>query len=186
MVVKTFMLWAVVSLVVASCFLATSTPPRTGHPELRASGEDPRGKFAEYRLGDTAIRFYEEVFPEERKRWAWEGYGVDGGCPQTVLSAVEITAVSGNYALPEKLVTDLGNPSIEHARVRQNGTLLELAMSNSDGAGGHHVLYQIDLARSKARRFVRMVIEDEPRETHGWTAIDKGTKKRGWGSSPPR
>jgi hypothetical protein len=74
------------------------------------------------------------------------------------------------------MVNDLGNPNIGHVRVRQNGKLLELSMTNSDGAGGHFVLFQVDLAKAQARRFVRMVIEDNSTKTHDWTAIRKHGK----------
>ena len=135
-----------------------------------------RGKFQYYYVGPTTIRFYELELPEERKHEPWTGYGVDGGFPQTVVSALEITGASGTYSLPADMVNDLGNPNIGHVRVRQNGKLLELSMTNSDGAGGHHVLFQIDLAKAQARRFVRMVIEDDFTKTHNWMAIRKHGK----------
>ena len=106
----------------------------------------------------------------------WTGYGVDGGFPETIMSALEITNTSGTYSLPVGMVNDLGNPNIEHVHVRQNENLLEIRMINSDGAGGHHVLFQVDLAQTKARRFVRMAIEDDLSKTHDWTAIKKRKK----------
>ena len=134
------------------------------------------GKFQDYYVGPTTIRFYELELPEERKHEPWTGYGVDGGFPQTVVSALEITGASGTCSLPVDMVNDLGNPNIGHVRVRQNGKLLELSMTNSDGAGGHHVLFQVDLEKAQARRFVRMVIEDDFTKTHDWTAIRKHGK----------
>ena len=129
------------------------------------------GKFKDYYAETTTIRFYELELPEERKRDPWKGYGVDGGFPKTVVSALKITDASGSYSLPADMVEDLGNPNIGHVRVRQNGKLLELSMTNSDGAGGHFVLFQVDLEKAQARRFVRMVIEDNFTKTHDWTAI---------------
>ena len=135
-----------------------------------------RGKFQDYYAGTTTTRFYETELPEERKHDPWKGYGVDGGFPQTVVAALKIMDASGSYSLPADMVEDLGNPNIGHVGVRQNGKLLELSMTNSDGAGGHHVLFQIDLAIAQARRFVRMVIEDDFTKTHDWTAIRKHGK----------
>ena len=140
------------------------------------SSTAPVGKFKDYFIGPIKIRFHEEKLPENRKSDPWTGYGVDGGFPQTVLSALKITDASGSYSLPVDMVNDLGNPNIGHVRVRQNGKLLELSMTNSDGAGGHHVLFQIDLAKNQARRFVRMVIEDDFTKTHDWMAIRKHGK----------
>jgi hypothetical protein len=68
-------------------------------------------------------------------------------------------------------VNDLGNPNIGHVHVRQNGKLLELSMNNSDGAGGHNALFKVDLAKARACRFVRVVIEDDFTKTHDWTKI---------------
>jgi hypothetical protein len=131
------------------------------------------GKFKDYYAGTTTIRFYESELSEDCKHDPWAGYGVDGGFPETVVSALEITGAFGTYSLPTDMVEDLGDPNIGHVRVQQNGKLLELTMTNSDGAGGHHVLFQIDLAKAQARRFVRMVIEDDFTKTHDWTVITK-------------
>ena len=129
------------------------------------------GKFQDYYAGTTTIRFHELELPEERKHEPWKGYGADGGFPKTVVSALKIMDASGSYSLPVDMVNDLGDPNIGHVRVRQNGKLLELSMSNSDGAGGHFVLFQVDLEKAQARRFVRMVIEDDFTKTHAWTAM---------------
>jgi hypothetical protein len=98
---------------------------------------------------------------------------VDGGFPGTVVSALEITDAVGIYSFPADMVNDLGNPNIGHMHVRKNGKLLEIGMSNSDGAGGHQVLFQVDLAQSKARRFVKVAIDDDRTKTHDWTAMTK-------------
>jgi hypothetical protein len=135
------------------------------------SSTAPAGKFKDYFIGPIKIRFHEEKLPGNRKLDPWTGYGVDGGFPQTVVSSLEITDASGTYSLPADMVNDLGNPNIGHVRVRQNGKLLELSMTNSDGAGGHHVLFQVDLEKARACRFVRVVIEDDFTKTHDWTAI---------------
>ena len=144
------------------------------------SSTAPAGKFKDYLIGSITIRFHEEKLPENRKRDPWTGYGVDGGFPQTVVSSLEITDASGTYSLPAGMVDDLGNPNIGCVRVRQNGKLLELSMTNSDGAGGHHVLFQVDLEKARACRFVRVVIEDDFTKTHDWTAIKnhEGTKRK--------
>ena len=134
------------------------------------------GKFQDYYAGSTTIRFHELELPEERKHEPWKGYGVDGGFPKTIVSALKITNASGSYSLPVGMVNDLGDPNIGHVRVRQNGKLLELSMTNSDGAGGHFVLFQVDLEKAQARRFVRMVIEDDFTKTHDWTAISNDEK----------
>ncbi len=158
-----------------------------GIPE---TGDDQDGQYAEYSIEDTSIRFTESIFPEKGKRWTglqrflnhlhghhkfdlWKGYGVDGGFPDTILSGLEISDSSASYLLPEDLFKDIGNPNVEHVRMRRKGNQLELAMCNSDGAGGHYVLYQVDLAKAKARRYVREVINDEFTKTHGWTAMMK-------------
>ena len=137
-----------------------------------------KGKFKDYFIGTAKIRFHEAELPEERKRDPWTGYGVDGGFPQTIVSGLKIT---GAYSLTADLVNDLGNPNIGHVRVRQNGKLLALSMTNSDGAGGHNALFQVDLAKAQARRFVEMAIDDSPTKTHDWTAITKRkeTKRKG-------
>jgi hypothetical protein len=143
------------------------------HVEMWRRGED---KFKDYFVGTVRIRFHERQLPTERKRAMWTGYGVDGGFPETIISALEITDTSGTYSLPAGMVNDLGNPNIGHVHVRRNEKLLEIRMINSDGAGGHHVLFQVDLAQAKARRFVRVAIEDDLSETHDWTAIKKRKK----------
>ncbi len=131
--------------------------------------------FAEYRIGKLIVRFTESKFADKRE---WTGYGVDGGSPETILSGLMISRPSGNYTLPDNMVTDLGNPNIERYRTRLKGKQLELAMVNGDGAGGHFVLYQIDLAKAKARRYVREVINDEFTRTHDWTALTKVKKTK--------
>lgn len=163
-----------------------------GIPE---TGEDQGGQYAEYSIEDTSMRFTESIFPEKRKRWKWwqrflnhlhglhkfdlwKGYGVDGGFPDTLLSGLEISDSSASYLLPDEMVTDLGNPNIERVRTRRKGNQIDLAMCNSDGAGGHFVLYQIDLAKAKARRYVREVIDDEFTRTHDWTQIKKVQKSK--------
>ena len=122
-------------------------------------------------MGTIKIRFHEAELQEDHKHEPWKGYGVDGGFPKTVVAALKIMDASGSYSLPVDMVNDLGDPNIGHVRVRQNGKLLELSMTNSDGAGGHFVLFQVDLEKAQARRFVRMVIEDNFTKTHDWTTI---------------
>ncbi len=134
------------------------------------------GKFKDYFLESIKIRYHEAELPEERKREPWTGYGVDGGFPETVVSALKIMDASVSYSLPVGMVNDLGNPNIGYVRVRQKGKLLELSMTNSDGAGGHHVLFEVDLEKAQACRFVRMVIEDDFTKTHDWMAIRKHGK----------
>ena len=129
--------------------------------------------FAEYRIGKLIVRFTESKFAAKRE---WTGYGVDGGSPETILSGLMISRPSGNYTLPDNMVTDLGNPNIERYRTRLKGKQLELAIVNGDG--GHFVLYQIDLAQAKARRYVREVINDEFTRTHDWTALTKVKKTK--------
>ncbi|SVC63313.1 uncharacterized protein METZ01_LOCUS316167 [marine metagenome] len=136
------------------------------------------GKFKDYFVGTVKIRLHEAELQEEHKHEPWKGYGVDGGFPKTIVSALKITNASGSYSLPVGMVNDLGDPNIGHVRVRQNGKLLELSMTNSDGAGGHHVLFEVDLEKAQARRFVRMVIEDDFTKTHDWTVIRKNKKKQ--------
>ena len=126
--------------------------------------------FKDYSIGTIKVRVHEAELSEDRKRVPWTGYGVDGGFPKTVVSALEITDASGTYSLPADMVDDLGNPS-GHGHVRLNEKLLELSMSNSDGAGWHQVLFQVDLAKARACRFVRVVIEDDFTKTHDWTKI---------------
>ena len=163
------------------------------------SSTAPAGKFKDYFIGSIKIRFHEVELPEDRKRVPWTGYGVDGGFPGTVVTAVEITNASGTYSLPADMVDDLGNPNIGHVHVRQNGTLLELSMNNSDGAGGHNALFQVDLAKAQACRFVKVAIDDDHTKTHDWTAIknheetkrkspakEKGAKKAGDRVRDPR
>ena len=137
------------------------------------SSTTSNGKFKDYFVGTVKIRFHEAELQEDHRHEPWKGYGVDGGFPKTVVAALKIMDASGSYSLPVDMVNDLGNPNIGHVRVRQNGKLLELSMTNSDGAGGHHVLFQIDLAKAQARRFVRMVIEADFTKTHDWTTIRK-------------
>ena len=126
--------------------------------------------FAEYRVGKLKVRFTESKFSGKGE---WTGYGVDGGSPDTILSGLKLSVPSGNYLLPEKMVTDLGNPNIGHVGTRLQGNQLDLAMVNGDGAGGHFVLYQIDLVKAKARRYVREVINDEFTRTHDWIPLKK-------------
>ena len=140
------------------------------------SSTTSNGKFKDYFVGTVKIRFHETELQEEHKHEPWKGYGVDGGFPKTVVVALKIMDASGSYSLPVDMVNDLGDPNIGHVRVRQNGKLLELSMTNSDGAGGHFVLFQVDLEKAQARRFVRMVIEDDFTKTHDWTAISNDEK----------
>ena len=140
------------------------------------SSTTSNGKFKDYFVGTVKIRFHEAELQEDHKHEPWKGYGVDGGFPKTVVAALKIMDASGSYSLPVDMVNDLGDPNIGHVRVRQNGKLLELSMTNSDGAGGHFVLFQVDLEKAQARRFVRMVIEDDFTKTHDWTAISNDEK----------
>jgi hypothetical protein len=163
-----------------------------GIPE---TGDDLDGQYAEYAIEDTRILFRQSKFPEKRKRWKllqrflnhlyghhkfdlWKGYGTDGGFPNTILSGLEVSDSSANYLLPKDLFKDIGNPNVRHVRTRRKGNQIDLAMVNSDGAGGHFVLYQIDLAKAKARRYVRYVINDEFIRTHDWTALTKVKKAK--------
>ena len=134
------------------------------------TGKVAGNSFAEYRVGKMTVRFTEAKFSGKGE---WTGYGVDGGSPDRILSSLKIWTPSGNFALPEKMVTDLGNPNIVNCRTRLQGKQLDLAMVNSDGSGGHFVLYQIDLAKAKTRRFVREVINDEFTRTHDWIPLMK-------------
>ena len=134
------------------------------------TGKVAGNAFAEYHVGKLTVRFTESKFSGKGE---WTGYGVDGGSPETILSGLNVSAPSGNYALPEKMVTDLGNPNIKCYRTRLQGKQLDLAMVNGDGAGGHFVLYQIDLVQAKARRYVREVINDEFTRTHDWIPLKK-------------
>ena len=140
------------------------------------SSTTSNGKFNDYFVGTVKIRFHEAELQEDHKHEPWKGYGADGGFPKTVVAALKIMDASGSYSLPVDMVNDLGDPNIGHVRVRQNGKLLELSMTNSDGAGGHFVLFQVDLEKAQARRFVRMVIEDDFTKTHDWTAISNDEK----------
>ena len=137
------------------------------------TGEEFAERFKDYFVGTIKIRFHQAELSEDRKRVPWTGYGVDGGFPGTVVTAVEITNASGTYSLPANMVNDLGNPNIGHVHVRQNGKLLELSMNNSDGAGGHNALFKVDLAKAQACRFVKVAIDDDHTKTHDWTALKK-------------
>ena len=137
------------------------------------TGEEFAERFKDYFVGTIKIRFHQAELSEDRKRVPWTGYGVDGGFPGTVVTAVEITNASGTYSLPANMVNDLGNPDIGHVHVRQNGKLLELSMNNSDGAGGHNALFQVDLAKAQACRSVKVAIDDDHTKTHDWTALKK-------------
>jgi hypothetical protein len=137
------------------------------------TGKEFAERFKDYFVGTIKIRFHQAELSEDRKRVPWTGYGVDGGFPGTVVTAVEITNASGTYSLPANMVNDLGNPNIGHVHVRQNGKLLELSMNNSDGAGGHNALFKVDLAKAQACRFVKVAIDDDHTKTHDWTALKK-------------
>jgi hypothetical protein len=145
-------------------------------PQLETEG--PASSFKDYFAGTIKVRVHEAELSEDCKGVPWTGYGVDGGFPETVVTAVEITNNSGTYSLPADMVDDLGNPN-GHVHLRLNGSpavlraeeLLELSMSNSDGAGAHQVLFQVDLAKGQARRFVEMAIDDNPTKTHDWTEM---------------
>jgi len=63
-------------------------------------------------VGTVKARVHEAELSEDRKRVPWTGYGVDGGFPGTVVTAVEITNLSGPYDLPADMVDDLGNPTL--------------------------------------------------------------------------
>ena len=137
------------------------------------TGEEFAEKFKDYFVGTIKIRFHQAELSEDRKRVPWTGYGVDGGFPRTVVTAVEITNASGTYSLPANMVNDLGDPNIGHVHVRQNGKLLELSMNGSDGAGGYDALFKVDLAKAQACRFVKVAIDDDHTKTHDWTALKK-------------
>jgi hypothetical protein len=100
-------------LIVATLLLVGGCSPTTSD-----------GKSKDYFAGTIKIRFHEAELPEKRKRDPWTGYGVDGGFPETVVSALKITDASGSYSLPVDMVNDLGNPNIGHVRVWQIGDLL--------------------------------------------------------------
>ena len=77
------------------------------------------------------------------------GWMADFQKRSTVVTAGEITNASGTCYLPADMVDDLGNPN-GHGHFRLNEKLLELSMINSDGAGGHQVLFQVDLEKAQA------------------------------------
>ena len=82
------------------------------------TGKVAGNAFAEYRVGKLTVLFTESKFSG---KGGWTGYGVDGGSPDRILSNLKISTPSGNYALPEKMVTDLGNPNIGHVKTRLKG-----------------------------------------------------------------
>ena len=166
---KQLLVSIIATLPLVACTPALHQAVKTGE-ELET--ENPASSFKDFFVGTVKVRVHKAQLSEDRKRVPWTGYGVDGGFPGTVVTAVEISNTSGTYDLPADMVDDLGNPN-GHGHVRQNGKLLELSMSNSDGAGGHHVLFQVDLEKAQARRFVEMAIDDNPTKTHDWTAITK-------------
>lgn len=141
--------------------------------ELKAEEADSREKFKDYYLGPLKVRFRESELSSERKQLPWTGYGVDGGHPDTFIHSFDVSDESGAYSVPAELVNDLGNPNIEHVRAKQTGNLLDLSMTNRDGAGGYSVLFQINTAEYKVRRFVRKVIDDDMTKTHDWTPLCK-------------
>jgi len=143
------------------------------HRELKEAGVVPGVKMRDYQVGAVKIRFRASELSNERKEEPWNGYGVDGGHPDTVIHSLDVSDESGTYSVPAELINDLGNPNIEHVRARQTGNLLDLSMTNSDGAGGHHVLFQVNTSDYKVRRFVRMVIEDDMQKTHDWMPLKK-------------
>ena len=143
------------------------------HRELKKEGAVPGVKMSEYEVGALSVRFRSSELSNESRVDPWTGYGVDGGHPDTVIHSLDVSDGSGTYSVPAELVNDLGNPNIEGVRTRQTGNLLDLAMTNSDGAGGHHVLFQINTAEYKVRRFVRKVIDDDMTKTHDWTPLRK-------------
>lgn len=130
-------------------------------------------KMSDYEVGALTVRFRSSELSKERKNSPWTGYGVDGGHPDTVIHSLDVSDGTGSYSVPGQLVNDLGNPNIQGVRTRQTGNLLDLAMTNSDGAGGHHVLFQINTAEYKVRRFVRKVIDEDMSKTHDWTPLRK-------------
>ncbi len=176
--------------IIATLALVGCTPAL--HQAVKTSEElEPEelaSSFKDCFVGTVKVRVHEAELSEDRKRVPWTGYGVDGGFPGTVVTAVEITNAFGTYDLPAGMVDDLGNPN-GHVHVRLIGSptatraeeRLEFSMSNSDGAGGYEVLFQVDLAKARARRFVEIAIDDNPTKTHDWTAITKRkeTKRKG-------
>ena len=143
------------------------------HRELKKEGVVPGVKMSDYQVGALTVRFRSSELSDERKEDPWTGYGVDGGHPDTVIHSLDVSDESGTYSVPAELVNDLGDPNIEHVRARQTGNLLDLSMTNSDGAGGHSVLFQINTSEYKVRRFVRKVIDDDMTKTHDWTPLRK-------------
>ena len=143
------------------------------HRELKKEGVVPGVKMSDYQVGTLSVRFRSSELSDERKEDPWTGYGVDGGHPDTVIHSLDLSDGSGTYSVPAELVNDLGNPNIEGVRTRQTGNLLDLSMTNSDGAGGHSVLFQINVAEYKVRRFVRKVIDEDMTKTHDWLPLRK-------------
>jgi hypothetical protein len=185
LLLNTSLFLVIATLALVGCDPALHQAVKTGE-ELET--EELASSFKDYFVGTVKARVYEAELSEDRKRVPWTGYGVDGGFPGTVVTAIEITNASGTYDLPADMVDDLGNPN-GHVHVRLIGSptatraeeRLEFSMSNSDGAGGYQVLFQVDLAKAQARRFVEIAIDDNPTRTHDWTAITKRkeTKRKG-------
>ena len=104
----------IATLVFVGCTPALHEAVKTGE-ELET--EEPASSFKDYFVGTVKVRVHEAELSEDRKRVPWTGYGVDGGFPGTVVTAVEITNASGTYDLPADMVDDLGNPN-GHGHVR--------------------------------------------------------------------
>ena len=170
---------ALLVLFISSCSTVLTDAPNFEFPTEATweSGHDKVGKYEEYTLKDTRVRFYSVATPSDLK--SWDGFGTDGGYPREILSGVSIKSKLGDYELPASLVTDLGNPNIRphskynYVRINQEAAVLRILMSNSDGAGSYRAFFVIDLPRGRAKRFISGYDEPEFSLSHDWAPMNR-------------
>ena len=155
--------------------LLRSLGAKTG-AELDAQGKIVGMRLRNHFIDSLQLRFREVPLPDEAKESPWSGHGADGGHPATILSSLDLFDRTGTYSFPSELLDGLGNPGLERVTLRKHGNLLDISMVNGDGAGGHFVLFQVNLPDYRARRFVREVIEDDMTKTHDWMPLKKRSK----------
>ena len=164
---------------ISSCSTALTDAPDFELPSEATweSGHDKVGNYEDYTLKDTRVRFYSAATPSDQK--SWDGFGTDGGYPREILSAVSIKSNLGDYELPASLLNDLGDPNIrphnnhDYVRINQEADVLQILMSNSDGAGSYRVFFVIDLPRGRAKRFISRYDEQEFILSHNWIPMNQ-------------
>jgi hypothetical protein len=179
-----FLLHFLISGALPFLFISSCSNVLTDAPHFEFQTEatwEPRldkvGNYEDYLLKDTRVRFCSVAIPSDLR--SWNGFGTDGEYPREILNEVSIKSKLGHYELPVSFINDLGNPNIRpcnnynYVKINQESAVLQIIMSNSDGAGSYRVFFVIDLLRGRAKRYISGYDESKFSLSHNWTPMKR-------------